>query len=129
MKSQSISMRTVSMPSELDTSYKYEESGPSRSAYYCTSTTERIHTTAISHIPIHEIHAEMYSTLRQGMQFTSPGHHLPNHCGALVDLADYARKLVQRFVADFYEGRYSLAVPIKRGKSCVEYCLEVLKLS
>lgn len=46
-----------------------------------------------------------------------------------MDLAHYARELVQRFVADLYEGRYSLAVPIQRGKSCVEYCLKVLELS
>lgn len=43
-----------------------------------------------------------------------------------MNLADYARKLVEGLVAGLNEGRYSLAVPVQRRETCVENSLEVL---
>lgn len=59
-------------------------------------------------------------------QVRSPGYHLSNHGGALVDLADHARKFVEGLVTGLNEGRYSLAVPVEWSESRVEHGLKVL---
>lgn len=46
-----------------------------------------------------------------------------------MDLTNNARKLVERLVASFNEGRYPLTVPVERSKPCVEHGLKVLQLS